>query len=119
MPKKKKKTIKDFINSDIKGSRICLKDIAINDIARDDAILIYPEDTAKFYRTFKKEIQKIINEKEIDIYKLQDFDLDDKLVLNAHNQKLLSWWAYDVIAKDLLVELGIDKALTSRFSFLQ
>ena len=73
--------------------------------------MISYEDTVKFYERHKYIINGYLSEhwqntgcesiKEI----LRDFDDDDLLCLDVHNQNLLSWWAVEYVVSDIITAM--------------
>ena len=63
--------------------------------------LIYYKDTLAFYEKHKEEINKLLYEvlEDIGEYNLKaifkDFDEQDPLCIEAHNQNLLSWFGFE------------------------
>ena len=73
-------------------------------------MLIYYYDTVQFYNDHKKEISallyKMLENTGLSTVELfgDKFDSEDPLCLEQHNQNLLSWFAYEETARNLLNE---------------
>ena len=76
-------------------------------IAGTVSSLIYYDDTVKFYESFKFEIQELINEFQIELHDLRDFDKEDNLILETHNQNLLAWLGFETVVYNLFSQLEI------------
>jgi len=71
--------------------------------------MVYYEDTMKFYRTFRDEINNYLNEIDTRPDQLNGWDHSDPLSQHASNQNLLAWVGYEAAAYALLIELEGDE----------
>ena len=71
--------------------------------------LVYYSDTLKFYKKYQNEINELIKESQENFgYSisdlLRDFDHDDMLCLEIHNQNLLAWFAFEETLRNLCLK---------------
>lgn len=69
--------------------------------------MIYHYDTLKFYNKYKEEINNLLINADIRPQDLRDFDLDDPLVFDTHNQNLLAWFGYEETCYQIAEYFGI------------
>lgn len=76
--------------------------------------MIYYHDTLKFYRTHCQEISALLKETMSDFGAkgvgeiLRDWDTDDPLANDTHNQNLLAWFAFEETARRLADAIGLE-----------
>lgn len=69
--------------------------------------LIYYDDTIKFFEAHKEEINKLLKEElwstGLSVGELfRDFDNDDPLCIDTHNQNLLAWFGFETSVDRLM-----------------
>lgn len=73
--------------------------------------MIYYDDTVRFYERHKDTINEYFSEtwRNLGCPSIKDilpkFNDDDVLCLDAHNQNLLSWWAYEYVVSDIITAM--------------
>lgn len=76
--------------------------------------LIYYHDTLEFYEKHKEEINSLLYERlqdisEYDMSKaFRDWDIEDPLAIDIHNQNLLAWFGFEECLYRLSQEWGIE-----------
>lgn len=77
--------------------------------------LIYYNDTTKFYNKYKKEINSLLydtfeNYGDYDPTSIfgNNWDKQDPLVIEIHNQNLLAWFGFEETAFNIAREIGIE-----------
>lgn len=74
--------------------------------------MIYCTDTVRFFKRYRKYIGEMLMELQQDAGKswvnlINGFDMDDLFVRDVHNQNLLAWAAYEMVASRIREELTI------------
>lgn len=65
--------------------------------------LITYQQTSEFYRKYKHDINALMADHGLTPNDLPDFDEEDPLCLEEHNQNIIAWWAYEAIVNGLVV----------------
>ena len=77
--------------------------------------LIYYSETLTFYRTNKEDINILISEtlKDCGFDSMKElfgtrFDSEDPLCLETNNQNLLAWFGFEITARKIGADVGLD-----------
>lgn len=107
------KAVTQWIQSTRKSPEECFRDLEMGGCAGGCVSrLISYHDIFLFYRKHRRDISNIVVESirqgELDSpYDLKDWDMEDPFALDAPNQTLLTWYAFEEAARQLAYRSGI------------